>query len=84
MNGLIWSAGGIGFLRIALWQSLHIFDYGKYHWLVGLTVGCALIGVVLWGPIVGGMLPFLLRRCGFAVEVVWRNGSFAVLAAART
>ena len=24
----------------------------------------------------------LLKRCGFAVEVVWRNGSFAVLAAA--
>ena len=24
----------------------------------------------------------LLRRCGFAVEVVWRNGTFAVLAAA--
>jgi hypothetical protein len=23
----------------------------------------------------------LLRRCGFAVEVVWRNGSFAVLSA---
>src|SRR5437870_2931049 len=29
--------GTIGFLRISLWQYLHIFDYGKYHWLVGLT-----------------------------------------------
>src|SRR5207248_2680315 len=56
--------GGIGFFRIALWQYLHIFDYGKYHWLVGLTVGAALIGVVLWGTISGAMLPFLLRRCG--------------------
>jgi magnesium transporter len=56
--------GSIGFVRIALWQYLHIFDYGKYHWLVALTVGAALVGVVLWGTLSGAMLPFLLRRCG--------------------
>lgn len=56
--------GTIGFLRIALWQYLHIFDYGQYHWLVGTTVGVALVGVVLWGCVAGSMLPFLLRRCG--------------------
>jgi magnesium transporter len=56
--------GGIGFFRIALWQYLHIFDYGKYHWLIGFTVGAALVGVVLWGTISGAMLPFLLRRFG--------------------
>jgi magnesium transporter len=56
--------GTIGFFRITLWQYLHIFDYGKYHWLVALTVGAALVGVVLWGTISGAMLPFLLRRCG--------------------
>jgi magnesium transporter len=56
--------GAIGFLRIALWQYLHIFDYGPHHWLVAITVGIALIGVVLWGCLAGSMLPFLLRRCG--------------------
>jgi magnesium transporter len=56
--------GVIGFFRITLWQYLHIFDYGKYHWLVALTVGSALVGVVLWGTLSGAMLPFLLRRCG--------------------
>jgi magnesium transporter len=56
--------GGIGFLRIAVWQYLHIYDYGRYHWLVGLTVGASLVGVVLWGTLSGAMLPFLLRRCG--------------------
>jgi magnesium transporter len=56
--------GTIGFFRITLWQYLHIFDYGKYHWLVAVTVGVALVGVVLWGTISGAMLPFLLRRCG--------------------
>ena len=56
--------GIIGFLRISLWQFLHIFDYGKYHWLIALTVGVALIGVVMWGSVAGAMLPFILRRCG--------------------
>jgi magnesium transporter len=56
--------GIIGFFRITLWQYLHIFDYGKFHWLVASTVGAALVGVVLWGTLSGAMLPFLLRRCG--------------------
>jgi magnesium transporter len=56
--------GTIGFFRISLWQYLHIFDYGHYHWLVALTVGAALVGVVLWGTVSGAMLPFLLRRLG--------------------
>jgi magnesium transporter len=56
--------GAIGFFRISLWQYLHIFDYGKYHWLVAITVGIALVGVVAWGTIGGAMLPFVLRRLG--------------------
>jgi len=56
--------GVIGFVRISLWQYLHIFDYGQHHWLIALTVGVALIGVVLWGSVSGAMLPFILRRCG--------------------
>ena len=56
--------GSIGFLRIALWQYMHIFDYGTYHWLIASTVGLALVGVVSWGCLTGSMLPFLLRRVG--------------------
>ena len=56
--------GAIGFVRIALWQELHIFNYGPYHWLVALTVAIALVGVVLWGSLAGAMLPFVLKRCG--------------------
>lgn len=55
--------GVIGFIRIAVWQELHIFDYGQYHWLVAITVAIALVGVVLWGSLAGAMLPFLLRLC---------------------
>jgi magnesium transporter len=31
---------------------------------LGLTVWCAVTGVVLWGTVVGSMLPFALRRLG--------------------
>jgi magnesium transporter len=56
--------GGIGFLRIAGW-SLFTDLYGPHWALVAATVGVALIGVVLWGALVGSMLPFGLRRLGF-------------------
>jgi magnesium transporter len=29
-----------------------------------MTVGLALVGVVLWGSLSGSMLPFILRRIG--------------------
>ena len=56
--------GAIGFLRIALWSALFKV-YGEYWFLVGLTVAIALVGVVLWGTVVGSMLPFVLQRLGF-------------------
>jgi magnesium transporter len=34
---------------------------GLYH-RIALTVGVALIGVVLWGTVCGAMLPFILRK----------------------
>jgi magnesium transporter len=30
-----------------------------------MTVGLALIAIVLWGTLVGSMLPLILRRLGF-------------------
>jgi magnesium transporter len=43
----------------------HVIAYnhpGLYH-SIALTVGVALIGVVLWGTLCGAMLPFILRKC---------------------
>src|SRR6476646_3299472 len=57
--------GVIGFVRIELWQSLHLFDYGVHHTLVAFTVGAALVGIVGFGSLAGSMLPFLLKRIGF-------------------
>ncbi|MCC6333240.1 MAG: magnesium transporter [Myxococcales bacterium] len=62
--------GAIGFTRIVLWEGLHHLgviqsSYGSHYLLVGLTVACSLVGVVLFGSVIGSMLPFILRRFGF-------------------
>jgi magnesium transporter len=56
--------GVIGFLRIAVW-SMFSSIYGPHWPLVGLTVGVALVGIVLWGSLMGSMLPLLLKKLGF-------------------
>lgn len=57
--------GAIGVVRIVSWQLLGFFDYGAHWMLVAATVGCALVGVVTFGSLVGSMLPFILRGAGF-------------------
>jgi magnesium transporter len=56
--------GAIGFLRISIWSAFSDI-YGPHWLLVAVTVGVALIGVVLWGTLIGSVLPFVLRRLGF-------------------
>ncbi len=56
--------GSIGFVRIVLWYALFGLYAGHVE-AIGATVALSLTGVVLWGSIVGSMLPFLLRRLGF-------------------
>jgi magnesium transporter len=55
--------GLIGFIRISIWALL-FHAYGEHWFLLAVTVGLALIGIVLWGSLAGSMLPFLLRRVG--------------------
>ncbi len=56
--------GGIGFLRIMIWSRFsHIYDPSPLR--VATTVGTALVGIVLWGSLMGSMLPLLLKRLGF-------------------
>lgn len=56
--------GLLGLARVILWQKTGWFDYTDYYLRVGLTVLVAVTGVVLWGVLVGSMLPFVLRRLG--------------------
>lgn len=65
ISGLLLGAtlGIIGFFRIFIWTFFSNI-YGGDWLLVGLTVGFALIGVVLWGSLAGSMLPLLLKKLG--------------------
>jgi magnesium transporter len=56
--------GTIGFLRISIWSTFSNL-YGPHWLLVATTVAVALVGVVLWGTLIGCGLPFILRRFGF-------------------
>ncbi|MEO6569422.1 MAG: magnesium transporter, partial [Opitutaceae bacterium] len=56
--------GTIGFLRIAIWSQFSGI-YGAHWLLVAITVGLSLTGIVLWGSLVGSMLPLVLKRLGF-------------------
>jgi len=65
LSGLVLGAilGGVGFIRVSVWQLL-FGTYGAHWFLLALTVLFALIGVVLWGTIAGSMLPFVMKRFG--------------------
>jgi len=54
----------IGLARILVWQGL-FNAYGEHYFLVAMTVALSLIGVVLWGSLIGSILPFILRGLGF-------------------
>ncbi|WP_375769486.1 magnesium transporter [Archangium gephyra] len=56
--------GAVGIARILVWQGL-FHTYGEHAFLVAMTVGLSLVGVVTWGTLSGSMLPFALRRLGF-------------------
>lgn len=55
--------GSIGFLRITIWQNLHLYNYGV-HWVkLALTIFLSLIGIVIWGTLSGSMIPMVLKKC---------------------
>jgi magnesium transporter len=62
MLGLI--LGAIGFLRISIWAQFSDI-YGPHWFLIALTVGIALIGIVLWGSLAGSMLPIVMKKLKF-------------------
>lgn len=62
MLGLI--LGSIGFLRILLWQKLGFYNYSEHWIVVAFTVSLSLLGVVLWGTLMGSILPLFIKRLG--------------------
>jgi magnesium transporter len=56
--------GVIGFIRVLVWANISPGVYGAHEIRVALTVGIALLGVVLWGTLSGSMLPIILKKLG--------------------
>ncbi len=69
--------GVVGIVRIHIWGWLgwfikHDKETGKviessqrvqdHYQLLALTIGVAVLGVVLWGTVIGSMFPFLLKK----------------------
>jgi magnesium transporter len=54
--------GAIGFLRIVFWQKMGIYNYGVYWLRISFTIFFSLMGIVLWGSLMGSMLPIFLKK----------------------
>ena len=60
--------GVIGMFRINLFGWMGWFKdpiVMDHYVILSTTIGATLVGVVLWGSIMGAMLPFVLKRMGF-------------------
>jgi len=57
--------GLLGAIRITVWQTFGIFDYGQHWILLAVTIMFALIAIVTFGSMVGSMLQFVIKRFGF-------------------
>lgn len=53
-----------GISVIFLWHLLSPLTFGAHYLRIAFTVGCSLIGIVMWGSLMGSMLPLLLKRLG--------------------
>ncbi len=54
--------GIIGFIRVCAWQYLHVYNYGPHWRLMATIIFFALIGIILWGSLIGSMLPIVLKK----------------------
>jgi magnesium transporter len=54
--------GTIGFIRIITWQELHLYNYGPHWFLIATTIFFTLVGIVLWGSLIGSMMPIILKK----------------------
>ncbi|HEY0058992.1 MAG TPA: magnesium transporter [Flavisolibacter sp.] len=58
--------GTLGLLGLGVIFIWNIFSdtFGIYYYSIAFTIGISLMGVVLWGTLVGSMLPLLLKKLG--------------------
>nr|HEX4314315.1 magnesium transporter [Kofleriaceae bacterium] len=58
--------GSVASVRVIVWGYFGAYEgaAGDHYVMVGMTVACSLVGCVLWGTLMGSMLPFILRKTG--------------------
>lgn len=59
--------GAIGFFRINLWGWMGWWSddqVANHYRIMGVAIAATLTGIVLWGSIMGSMLPFVLKKLG--------------------
>lgn len=54
----------LGFVRI-LFAQYFFRTYGEHAILIATAVAASLVGVVMWGTLVGSLLPFILKKLNF-------------------
>ncbi|MBL7737644.1 MAG: magnesium transporter [Chitinophagaceae bacterium] len=54
----------IGISVISIWHLFTPDTFGEHYLRIAFTVGFSLIGIVLWGSLMGSMLPLILKRLG--------------------
>lgn len=54
----------IGIAVITIWHLLAPATFGEHYLRIAFTVGFSLTGIVLWGSLMGSMLPLILKRLG--------------------
>jgi len=55
--------GFIGFIRIGIW-SYFVSSYGPHWYLIAFAVSFSLVGVIIWGTLMGSIFPLALKRLG--------------------
>jgi magnesium transporter len=58
--------GSVAAVRVMVWGAAGAYSgsAGQHFVMVGLTVAASLVGCVMWGTLMGAMLPFALRKVG--------------------
>jgi len=54
----------LGISVISTWNIISPDTFGEHYLRIAFTVGLSLMGIVLWGSLMGSMLPLILKKLG--------------------
>lgn len=56
--------GLLGLATVLIAGSSGLVETDRHVWIIGFIVGTAVVGIVLWGTLIGSLFPLLLHRLG--------------------